>query len=250
MPGLLRLEDLLARYDDDKIATLVNQSHDRYNIRRLLDIIVERDPVNIRTLEKLGSEIYGGEWGNDLQEAQHTLENADRSLKRSDFADEMKSEIWKTLNERNREGNLDDILDAYVRSIIKHEITNLTKKDKLFQKFIKEAVKRCRQVRYKEEGETQDSTIEIWDPNESGATEKVIADQRQQIIFSSILKLPTDQQSIAFLSWIGFSSMQIADIWPEKPITNHEIQQKKQKMLAQLRSLVAKDPKYRQSKIN
>jgi hypothetical protein len=194
-------------------------------------------------LEKIGAEIYGSEqWKEISSDVKETLEKAISYIEKNEFAEEIRSVVHSTFIKKSIEGKLDDIIDSFVRAIIKNKAIDVLKKDKALQKFIKESSKKFKFVKEKDDDEDE-ITITAVSPDPS-PEELVDENQKITIFYRHLLKLEnTDHIKVGLLTRLGFQPLEIADLWP-KPITNHQIQQIKEGMESNLKKLIKKDPQY------
>jgi hypothetical protein len=245
MPNLLNLSQLLERYDEKKIATLVKKSRDYNNIKGLVDVI-KIDRLETREeLDKIGAEIYGTEqWEEIESDVKKTLEKARNYIEKNEFIEEIRSVIHATFIQKSFKGNLDDVIDSFIRSIIKNKAIDILKKDKLLRNFVSTSAKTFKFVMEKDDDEDE-VIIDVVSPD-LNPEEMAENNEEASIFYRNLLKLNnTDQIIVGLLTKLGFKPEEIAELWP-KPITNQQIQQIKQGMIRNLKNLVKKDTQYRE----
>jgi hypothetical protein len=247
MEGILELEVLLGRYDKKKVRRLVEQSHDYQRIKNIVNIIREGNPKKTETLDQIGIEEYGKEeWEQKSPEVKEALEGSGKKIDEPEFVTEIISAIRESFIRKNTKGRLDDVIDSYVRAIIKNKAITIFRKDQLLRNFIAKASKTFPIARTKfdlEDEEKEGDLIAAIIDTEK-VEEVILKRRREQIIRRNILRLnDNDQKIVGLLTIRGLDPKDIADIWPT-PITNTAIQQIKEATEISLAELLVNDPQY------
>lgn len=254
---LLKLDEVVSRYDEKKIAQLVYQSHYYNYIKNLVNTIIistsgkakkeeeseqkEEDEESkgkenrIDKIKEVVVEVYGEEQADKkLLQVQEDLEKVQKTIVKNEFVEEIKSIVHLTFTKKSEGGDLDDIIDSFVRSIIKNRCIDIIQHDRLLKTFLEKA----------------EETIKFVKPQDAPDTKKPFLDEMLErremikIIRRNILKLQdSDEKIVWLLGLLDWDPLDIAEAWPTET-TNTEIQKIKQSAKRHLIELLLKDPQF------